>query len=192
MTHDPLALFLSWYRNAERAQLAQPEAMMLATASEDGSPSLRTVLYRPGPDGGIRFFTNYEGRKALELDENPRVAALFYWQPLQRQVRIEGIVTKTSETESDEYFASRPRMSQLAAWVSPQSRPIQDLEALDREVAALDAQYGSKPVPRPPFWGGYRLDPDRWEFWIGREHRLHERVSFVKSEGEWLRTLLGP
>jgi pyridoxamine 5'-phosphate oxidase len=192
MTQDPLSMFLSWYRDLERAQVAQPEAMMLATATEDGRPSLRTVLYRPGPDGGIRFFTNYEGRKAQELAANPRAAVLFYWHALQRQVRAEGIATKTSEQESDEYFASRPRLSQLAAWVSPQSRPIPDLAVLDREVVELDEKYRDRPVPRPPFWGGFRLDPDRWEFWSGREHRLHERVVFVKSEGEWIRSLLGP
>jgi pyridoxamine 5'-phosphate oxidase len=192
MTHDPLSMFLAWYGDVERAKVAQPEAMMLATASEDGRPSLRTVLYRPGHDGGIRFFTNYEGRKAQELAENPRAAVLFYWHALQRQVRAEGIASKTSEQESDEYFASRPRLSQLAAWVSPQSRPIGDLAVLDREVVELDVKYRDRPVPRPPFWGGFRLDPDRWESWTGREHRLHERVLFVKSEGDWIRSLIGP
>jgi pyridoxamine 5'-phosphate oxidase len=192
MTHDPLAMFLSWYADAERAGLAQPEAMMLATATKDGHPSLRTVLYRPASDGGIRFFTNYEGRKAEELAENPRAAVLFYWQPLLRQVRIEGTVAKASEEESDEYFASRPRMSQLAAWVSPQSRPIADVATLDAEVAKLEASYGGRPIPRPGFWGGYRLDPDRFEFWTSREHRLHERVLYVLHDGEWIRSLLGP
>jgi pyridoxamine 5'-phosphate oxidase len=190
MTHDPLALFLSWYDDAR--SLPQPEAMMLATATRDGQPSLRTVLYRPAADGGIRFFTNYQGRKARELEENPRAAVLFYWHPLQRQVRIEGAVAKAGAEESDEYFASRPRMSQLAAWVSPQSREIGDLAELDAQVAKLDASYAGKPIPRPDFWGGYRLDPDRYEFWSGREHRLHERVLYVKSGSGWIRSLLGP
>ncbi len=196
MTQDPLALFLDWYREwsreAARLGLQQSEAMLLATATLDGRPSLRTVLYRPGPDGGIRFFTNYEGRKARELEANPRAAVLFYWEPLHRQVRVEGRVARTSDHESDAYFAGRPRMSQLAAWASPQSRPIERLSDLDAEVAALDAKYAGGSVPRPPFWGGYRIDPDRWELWSAREHRLHERVLFVKSDAGWVRSLLGP
>jgi pyridoxamine 5'-phosphate oxidase len=190
MKHDPLALFLSWFDDAR--SLPQPEAMMLATATKDGRPSLRTVLYRPAQDGGIRFFTNYRGRKAEELASNPRAAVLFYWYPLQRQVRIEGAVSKVSREESDEYFASRPRMSQLAAWVSPQSLEIEDLAQLDAKVLELDATYAGKPVPRPDFWGGYRLDPDRFEFWTGREHRLHERALYVKRDGGWVRSLIGP
>ncbi len=190
--NDPLALFLEWFKDAEQTGMEQPEAMMLATSTPDGRPSLRTVLYRPASDGGIRFFTNYQGRKALELEANPHAAALFFWQPLKRQVRIEGTIVRASDEESDAYFASRPRLSQVSAWVSPQSRPIDDLALLEERAAELDQRYAGREVPRPEFWGGYRLEPERWEFWIAREHRLHERVLYVRSGAEWIRSLLGP
>jgi pyridoxamine 5'-phosphate oxidase len=192
MTHDPMAHFLAWYAEAQNAGLAHPDAMMLATATPDGRPSLRTVFYRPASDGGIRFFTNYGGRKARELEQNPRAAVLFYWQPMKRQVRMEGVVARCSAEESDAYFAARPRESQLSAWVSPQSRPIRALTDLEAEAAALEHSWAGRPVERPEFWGGYRLDPDHIEFWTGRDHRMHERVLFVKSDGVWTRSLLGP
>lgn len=189
---DPLDIFLDWYRRAEGAGVPQPDAMMLATATTDGRPSLRTVLYRPAPDGAIRFFTNYEGRKGQELERNPKAAVLFYWEPLSLQVRAEGTVRRVPPEESDAYFASRPRMSQLAAWASPQSSPITALSSLQEEVRRLDALHAGRDVPRPPNWGGFRLEPDRWELWTGREHRLHERVEYVREGGAWTKRLLGP
>lgn len=189
---DPLVLFLEWYRDAERAGVPQPDAMMLATSTPNGRPSLRTVLYRPGADGGIRFFTSYEGRKGRELAANPHAAVLFYWEPLGRQVRAEGVVRRASAEESDAYFASRPRGSQLAAWASPQSRPIKDMAALHERYHQIADLYAGRPVPRPPHWGGFRLDAHRWELWRSGEHRLHERVEYVREDAGWVKQLLGP
>lgn len=189
---DPLSTFLEWFRLAGAAGCPKPEAMVLATATPDGRPSLRTVLYRPAGDGGIRFFTSYGSQKATELDANPRAAVLFYWDAIGRQVRAEGVVTRTSAEESDAYFATRPRLSQLGAIVSPQSRTITDLAELEAEVARLDRVYADRPIPRPPTWGGFRMDVDRWELWTNREYRLHERIELTRQGTTWIRRMLGP
>jgi pyridoxamine 5'-phosphate oxidase len=189
--NDPLDLFQTWYAEAEAAKVPQPEAMALATASPDGRPSLRFVLYRGLSAGGLRFFTNYESRKAEELTANPQAAGTFYWQPLARQVRLEGAVEKLDTQQSDEYFAGRPRGSQIGAWASPQSRPF-TYAALEARYAELEREFAGRAVPRPPHWGGFLLVPSRVEFWEGLEHRLHKRVLYVAAAGGWTKTELGP
>lgn len=187
----PLEHLARWYDEAVTAGVRQPEAMALATATPDGRPSARYVLLRGlGPDG-LRFFTNFESRKAEELDANPRAAALFYWEPLGRQVRVEGRIERLEDEISDVYFQSRPRGHRLAAWASPQSRPIAYDELLAR-YAGLERQYEGQEVPRPPFWGGYRLVPDRVELWQSRDNRLHERELHVLGPGGWTSERLGP
>lgn len=191
MTH-PLDLFQSWFAQAEAAQVPQPEAMALATATPDGRPSLRFVLYRGRSGNGLRFFTNYQSRKADELFANPVAAGTFYWQqPLARQVRLEGSVERLDDAQSDEYFASRPRGSQLAAWASPQSQPF-PYAALEARYAELEREYAGRPVPRPPHWGGFLLVPNRVELWEGLEHRLHKRVLYVAGPSGWTASELGP
>jgi pyridoxamine 5'-phosphate oxidase len=187
----PLDLFQSWYAQAEAAQVPQPEAMALATATADGHPSLRYVLYRGRSGAGLRFFTNYESRKSEELIANPLAAATFYWQPLARQVRLEGAVERLDAQQSDEYFAARPRGSQLAAWASPQSRPF-TYAALEARYAELEHEFAGRAVPRPPNWGGFLLVPARVEFWEGLEHRLHKRLLYTAGPDGWTTTELGP
>jgi pyridoxamine 5'-phosphate oxidase len=175
---DPLALFDRWFRAARDAGIYLSESMTLATATPDGAPSAREVLLKGyGPDGFV-FYTNYESRKAVELELNPRAALLFHWSTLHRQVRIEGPVTRTSVAESEGYHASRPRSSRIAAWASEQSAEVESRAALEARFAARAAEFGSGPVPLPPFWGGYRVVPERIEFWQGRSNRLHDRLLF--------------
>lgn len=189
---DPLELFLRWRDDAFAAGIAEPDAMTLATATPDGRPSARVVLFRGVSGEGLRFFTNYRSRKGHELDLNPVAALVFYWPALGRQVRIEGRVEKLSPEESDEYFHLRPRGHQLGAWVSPQSEPITSLDELRRRHKELEETYGTAEIPRPPYWGGYRVVPDMYEFWIAGEDRLHERWLFRKRDGQWERTRLAP
>lgn len=190
----PLALFQAWFQAAIVAGVPMPEAMSLATATPDGAPSVRMVLFKGYTDSGdLRFFTNYESRKADELDRNPRAALLFWWGALERQVRVEGRVYRIGDAESDDYFASRPRLSQLGALASPQSRPIASLDVLHTRVDQLAASLGDSPVPRPLHWGGYAVEPARWEFWIGQIGRLHERFTYTRNpEGGWNYTMLAP
>lgn len=188
----PLDRFLAWFDEAVAANVKEPEAMALATASPDGVPSVRIVLYRGTSEGGIRFFTNYESRKGGDLARNPRAAAVFYWEPLGRQVRFEGRVETLTAAESDAYFASRPRSHRLGAWASEQSRPMPHAE-VEARFAALEARYEGKEVPRPPHWGGFRLIPSRVEFWTRRDDRLHERVVWeCDAAGVWSSTEVGP
>lgn len=190
----PLHLFQAWFMAAIEAGVAMPEAMALATATPDGRPSVRMVLLKGYTDSGdLRFFTNYESRKAAELDSNPRASLLFWWGGLERQVRVEGRVYRVSAAESDQYFASRPRLSQLGAHASPQSRPIESYDALSARVDSLAASLGDAPVPRPPHWGGYAVEPDAWEFWIGHVGRLHERYTYARNTaGGWEFSMLAP
>lgn len=189
----PLALFQAWFAAATAAGVAMPEAMALATATPDARPSVRMVLLKGFTDSGdLRFFTNYESRKSGELDSNPRASLLFWWGDLERQVRIEGRVYRLSAAESDQYFSTRPRLSQLGALASPQSRPIESHDALVARVDAIAATLGDGPVPRPPHWGGYAVAPDSWEFWIGHVGRLHERYTYSRTEAGWQLTLLAP
>ena len=192
MSGDPLARFAAWYEHAVAAGLPEPEAMALATATPDGLPSVRFVLLKGIDERGVEFYTNYESRKARELAANPNAALAILWKPLQRQVRLEGPVEVLTPEESDAYFATRSRGSQLGAWASRQSQPIPDREWLDARLAELDASY-PKTVPRPPHWGGYRLVPHAIEFWEGRPNRLHDREAFTRGAGgAWSSRRLSP
>ena len=159
MDPDPIVQFNAWFEKVIDANLHEPNAMILATATSDGRPSARTVLLKGYDERGFVFYTNYEGRKAGELEANPACALLFYWGELERQVRIEGRASRLSGEESDAYFASRPRGSRLGAWASEQSRPVEDRSVLEERVKALDVEYEGREIPRPPFWGGYRVEP---------------------------------
>ena len=182
---DPIEQFRRWFDAALDAGLHEPNAMTFATATHDGSPSARVVLLKGFDGRGFVFYTNYEGRKGRELEENPRAALLFYWGELERQVRIEGTVSRASEEESDAYYASRPRGSRLGAWASEQSRTVEGREVLEDRIRDLEAEYSGREVPRPPFWGGYRVEPEVVEFWQGRENRLHDRIVYRREDGRW-------
>ncbi len=190
---DPIEQFRGWFDDALAADLHEPNAMTLATATPGGRPSARIVLIKGFDERGFIFYTNYGGRKAGELEANPHCALVFYWGELERQVRIEGRVSRISDEESDAYFASRPRGSQLGTWVSEQSRSIENRGALELRLRELEREYEGREVPRPPFWGGYRVEPEVLEFWQGRENRLHDRLQYRRSEdGGWRRERLQP
>jgi pyridoxamine 5'-phosphate oxidase len=192
---DPFQQFRAWLEHAMAAGLPEPEplAMTLATASTEGRPSARMVLLRGYDERGFVFFTNYESRKARELEANPLAALVFYWTVLERQIRIEGTIERVSEQESDAYFASRPWGSQIGALASPQSQIIPNREVLDQRVAELAAQHEGHPVPRPPNWGGYRVIPVSIEFWQGRLNRLHDRLRYRRlSDQSWVLERLAP
>ena len=193
MDADPIRQFDTWFQHAVAANLPEPNAMTLATATPDGQPSARTVLLKAYSASGFTFFTNYESRKGRELTNNPRAALLFFWPELQRQVRIEGTVERVSEAESDAYFASRPVGSRLGAWASRQSEVIPGRDGLEQRVRELAERYADGEVPRPPFWGGFRVCPVAIEFWQGRPDRLHDRLRYVLREtGQWRLERLSP
>jgi pyridoxamine 5'-phosphate oxidase len=189
---DPIQAFATWFGEAVAAGVAQPEAMALATSTPTGRPALRMVLLKGHDEHGFRFFTNRESRKGQELAENPHAALAIYWQPLNRQVRIEGAVVRTTDTESEAYFATRPPGSRIAAWASPQSQPINGREELDERYADVEARFPAGVVPLPPFWGGYRVVPEAIEFWQGRENRFHDRIRYERTANGWTRTRLAP
>jgi pyridoxamine 5'-phosphate oxidase len=189
---DPIARFRDWFDAARDAGVPFPETMTLATASAAGAPSARMVLLKGVDDDGFVFFTGYESRKGDELAENPRAALVFYWQPLGRQVRVEGIVERVSEAESAAYFATRPRASRLAAWTSRQSRPLESREELERRYAELEREHEGRDVPLPPHWGGFRVRPDAIEFWEHRDSRLHDRVRYTRARDGWAAQRLWP
>jgi pyridoxamine 5'-phosphate oxidase len=190
---DPLDRVREWFEGAVRAGVPQPESMALATASPEGAPSVRFVLLKGVDDRGIRFFTNYESRKGRELDANPRAAAALYWDPLQRQVRFEGAVERLAPEESDAYFASRAPESRLGALASRQGRVIGGREVLEAAFADAARRFAGGDVPRPEYWGGYRLIPDAIEFWEGRPNRLHDREHFLRRpDGGWRFERLSP
>jgi pyridoxamine 5'-phosphate oxidase len=190
---DPIAQFRRWFDAALAADLHEPNAMTLATATPEGRPSARIVLLKGFDERGFVFYTSYEGRKSEEIEANPLCALVFYWGELERQVRVEGRLSRIPEEESDEYFGNRPRGSQLGAWASEQSRPVEGRNPLEERLRNLEAEYEGREVPRPPFWGGYRVEPEVIEFWQGRENRLHDRLVYRRSDdGEWERERLQP
>lgn len=189
---DPLRLFQKWYAEACRTGIVLPDAMALATATPAGMPSVRIVLYRGLSKGGLVFFTSYESRKAAEIFDNPRGALVFHWPLLERQVRLEGMIRKLGPKESDRYFRSRPRESRLSAWASPQSAVVPDRAYLEERFEAARVRYEGKDIPRPRFWGGFRLIPNHVEFWQGQPHRLHDRLCYTKQGGRWRAAVLGP
>jgi len=189
---DPLEQFSRWYADAERAEIRAPHAMALATADTGGAPSVRMVLLKGADEEGFAFFTGYGSRKGGELDANPRAALLFYWDPLGRQVRVEGRVRRLPADESDAYFGTRPPGAQLAAAASRQGRVLQSREELDARVAELEREYDGGEVPRPDHWGGYRLVPESYEFWQHRENRLHDRLRYRPAGDGWLVERLSP
>lgn len=189
---DPVRQFRRWFADAERAQLLEPNAMTLATADPAGRPSARVVLLKEIDERGLVFFTDYRSRKARELAANPRAAAVFLWKELERQVRVSGDVDVVSAEESSAYFRTRPRGSRLGAWASVQSAELPDRAALEETVKRMDAQYPGEEIPLPPHWGGYRLLPNEFEFWQGRENRLHDRFRYVRSGSRWSVSRLSP
>lgn len=189
---DPVQQFRRWFDEALAADLHEPNAMVVATATPEGRPSTRVVLLKGFDRRGFVFYTNYEGRKGRELEENPRAALLFYWGELERQVRIEGSVSRVSEEESDAYYASRPRGSRLGALASEQSRAVGGREVLEDRIKSLEAEYEGREVLRPAFWGGYRVEAETFEFWQGRENRLHDRISYRREDGGWVMGRLQP
>jgi pyridoxamine 5'-phosphate oxidase len=191
---DPLVLFDRWFREAREAGIYLYESMTLATATPDGTPSARQVLLKGFGPEGFAFYTNYESRKAEELERNPRAALLFHWATLHRQIRIEGPVVRTTQAESEAYHASRPRGSRIAAWASQQSAEIENRAALERRFQEKEAEFKGTDVPLPPFWGGFRVIPERIEFWQGRANRMHDRLLYRRDPGVdgWRMSRLSP
>ncbi len=189
---EPLQQFDKWFKQAQAALIDEPNAMSIATVGKDLMPSLRTVLLKIYDASGFVFFTNYHSQKAQEIQQNPNVAVLFAWLGLERQVRISGRVEKISSTQSFAYFASRPKGSQLGAWISPQSKIIESRDFLKQKLAAMKAKFSSGKIPLPDAWGGYRIVPQRFEFWQGRCSRLHDRFVYEKEGNTWKIHRLAP
>jgi pyridoxamine 5'-phosphate oxidase len=189
---DPFEKFQTWLEAARNTDLPEPTAFTLATVGEAGAPDARVMLLKGFDSRGFVFFTNFESRKGGELHSDPRACMNFYWPPMARQVRIEGSVTQVTEGEADSYFATRPRGSQIGAWASPQSRPVASREELEHRFRDVEARFEGKEVQRPPHWSGFRLKPDRIEFWTGRPDRMHDRERYVRNGPGWKVELLGP
>lgn len=193
VARDPFAQFGAWFEAVLDADLIEPNAMTLATAGSDGQPSARIVLLRGWDARGFVFFTNYDSRKGRDIARAPRAALLFYWAPLERQVRVEGPVERLAAAESDAYFAQRPRGHRLSAWASKQSTVVPDRAYLESQMRAYDERFAGADVPRPAYWGGYRVTPERFEFWQGRRDRVHDRIAYRRTTGDdWTIERLSP
>ena len=192
MPADPFKQFCLWFEDVRIAGIANSNAMVIATAGGRGRPSARMVLLKEFDHNGFVFYTNYESRKASELETNPYGSILFFWDALERQVRIEGRVHRTTREESRKYFATRPRESQISAWISRQSSVLMDRSGLEASAAALEKKFSGREIRCPDFWGGYRLVPDCFEFWQGKPYRLHERALYKKNGKKWIVNLLFP
>lgn len=190
---DPFARFQAWFAEAEASEPVEPNAMVVVTSTPDGHPSARAILLKGVDSRGFVFYTNKESRKAGELAANPRVFLLFHWKSLGRQVRIEGSVEHVTDAEADAYYASRPRISRLGAWASQQSRPLAERAVLEQRLAEYEAQYPGDDIPRPPYWSGYRVIPERFEFWQNMPYRLHDRTTYTRgADGGWVTGKLYP
>jgi pyridoxamine 5'-phosphate oxidase len=189
---EPVAQLRAWLEDASRTGVKEPNAMFLATVDAGSRPSSRVVLLRGLDTSGLRFFTSYTSAKARDMEGNPNVAVAFYWEPLHRQVRVEGMVMQLPEDESDEYFASRPRGHRLSAWASEQSEPIEKRETLDERITHFDERFEDEEVPRPHSWGGYLIVPHRFEFWQGRNNRMHDRLVYERDGRAWKIVRLQP
>lgn len=189
---DPYSLFEKWLKEAVSAQAHEPNAMVLSTVSQDGKPSSRIVLLRDFTEEGLVFFTNYNSRKGQDIQSNKHASLLFFWPEIERQIRIDGVIERTSEEVSDAYFLSRPRESRLGAWASAQSKEIPSREFLEDLYNEADQRFKGKDIPRPAHWGGFILKPDYIEFWQGRPSRLHDRLFFKKENNDWTRGRLSP
>jgi len=190
--NNPILQFKKWFQDAVNSQLYEPNVMTLATSDRFGKPTARIVLLKGIDEDGFVFYTNYESKKGHDIVENPQAALVFFWPELERQVRIEGMVSKVSEEASSEYFHSRPVGSQIGATASPQSEVISDRESLERKVEQLTTQYAGQEIPRPLHWGGYLVEPTHVEFWQGRPSRLHDRIIYDFVEGSWIINRLAP
>lgn len=192
VNQDPIQQFAQWWDEALQSEILEVNAMTLSTITAAGRPSARIVLLKGFDQKGFVFFTNYESNKGIQLQRHPYASLVFFWKELERQVRIEGTCSRTSDQESDEYFQSRPLGSRLGAWASPQSRTIPNRDVLQHNMEELTAQYTQDAIPRPPHWGGFRVQPDRIEFWQGRSNRLHDRILYEKNETSWRISRLAP
>ncbi len=183
---DPIKLFHDWLSQAKKSEVNDPDAMAIATCTKDGRPSVRMVLLKEADEKGFKFHTNSESQKGNELAENPYAALCFHWKTLRKQIRVEGIIEKATQKEADDYFESRPRARQIGAWASQQSRPLDSRESLEQRIKELENQYpeGSK-VPRPDYWQGYRVIPNKIEFWWDNPDRLHDRFTYIKTGNNW-------
>ena len=192
VSEDPYEFFEKWFDEAVGAEVLDPSAMTLATVNKQGGPGVCVVYMRDITNNGLVFYTNYNSRKGTDLESNPNVSVNFFWVELDQQIRFTGVVEKVSASLSDQYFAKRPRPSQISAWASDQSAAVENREVLDDQFRFYEEKFKDKTVPRPSHWGGYRILPDYIEFWQGRPNRMHDRIVFYKSNGAWSKKRLAP
>jgi pyridoxamine 5'-phosphate oxidase len=192
MSVEPFGTFAQWFAEAGTTEPNDPNAMILATATAAGKPAARTVLLKAWDERGFVFYTNLDSRKSQELKQNPNAALLFYWKILHRQIRIEGAISLVDDAQADAYYASRPRGSRIGAWASAQSRPLADRETFDRAIQATETRFPDDAIPRPPFWSGWRLTPDYFEFWQDQQYRLHDRLTYTRTNDGWVPGRLYP